>query len=107
MFWWLAGRWQAQSNIRAADRVWHKAKNLGLCSSREYLEGRLILRLYSIRGGERVARLIQRFWPAQYTRVFSEHLNKVSIGRTEPDTVSSSLPRTDDPSHQTQIKPIL
>lgn len=106
LFWWLATLWRAQGNIPAADGIWHKAKNLGLCSRREYLEGRLILRLYSIRGGGRVARLIQRFWPSQYTRVFSEHLTKAPVGRTEPDTVSSARPRTDDLSHQAQIEPI-
>jgi glycosyltransferase involved in cell wall biosynthesis len=91
MFWWLATRWQVRSNnVQAADWVWLKAKSLGLCSRRQYLEGRLILRLHSIRGGGRVGRLIQRFWPPQFTRLFSEHLYKAPVGRTEPDAAAWS-----------------
>ena len=105
MFWWLATLWRAQGNIHAADRIWQKAKSLGLCSRREYLEGRLILRLYSVRGGGRVARLIQRFWPPQFTQLFSKHLCKEPIARPEPDAASLHLPRTDAHSHQIQIKP--
>jgi glycosyltransferase involved in cell wall biosynthesis len=91
MFWWLARLWQAQANIRDADRVWHKATNLGLCCRRHYLEGRMILRLYSVRGGGRVARLIQRSWPPQFTRLFSKHLFQEPVGQTAPDAMASHL----------------
>jgi glycosyltransferase involved in cell wall biosynthesis len=104
MFWWLTTRWRAQSNAQAADRVWDKTANLGLCSRRQYLEGCLILRLYSIRGGGRLARLIQQFCPPRYTRIFSQHLYNAPIGRAERGAAFSDPQRSEAPSHQPPVK---
>jgi glycosyltransferase involved in cell wall biosynthesis len=84
LFWWQATRWEEQGNIGAADKAWLKAASLGLCSRRQYLEGRLIFRLNRVRPGTRVVKLIQRFWPSQYTRICSVSLAKTPVGRTEP-----------------------
>jgi len=102
LFWWLAGQWQFQ-NVRAADKVWHRAAGLGLCSPRQYLEGRLLLRLYCLRGGRRVGKLIQRFCPL-HNWPSSNHLYKTPVGRTEPDAASSHPPRTDGKSKQAHLE---
>jgi glycosyltransferase involved in cell wall biosynthesis len=106
IFWWHATLWQERANGQAADRVWHTAAKLGLCSRRHYLEGLLILRLYFIRGGGLVARLIQRFWPPHYIQLLSEHVSKTPVGRTEPDAVFSHRPRTEADLRPANIKSI-
>jgi len=85
MFWWLAERWQAIASRREADRVWRKAFDLGLCSRRQYFEGRLMFRLHSIRGGGRLTWLMKRSWPPQYWLMFSEHLTKTPVAPSQPD----------------------
>ncbi len=106
VFWWHATLWQDRANVQAAAAVWQRAAKLDLCSRRHYLEGLLILRLYFIRGGGLVARLIQRFWPPHYTQLFSEHVSRTPVGRTEPDAAFSHQSRKGTNSHQVHVKSI-
>lgn len=62
MFWSVAKFWNAKKDHRAADKVWLKAAELGLCSHRRYVEGRIILRTVSLCSNHRLDRIIQRFW---------------------------------------------
>ena len=103
LFWWQAMLWRAQANLQAADRVWSDAHNLGLCNRRQYLEGRMLLRLYCIHGTGRVGRLIQWFWPL-HTWPPSKHLHRAPVGRTEPEAASANPSRTDGPSNQARIE---
>ena len=89
LFWRLATIWQSLANAKAAERVWRRAAKLGLCNRRHCLEGLLILKLYSIHRGGRIARLIQRFWPPQYTGIATAQVRNVPVGLTETDQVSS------------------
>jgi glycosyltransferase involved in cell wall biosynthesis len=84
LFWWLANRWVKIGNISEADRVWSKARDLSLCNRREYLGGLVIFRLLSIRGGGRLARLIQFTWPSQYYRSYSKHFQNAPVNSEKP-----------------------
>lgn len=103
LFWWQAMLWRSQANLLAADRVWSNAQNLGLCNRRQYLEGRLLLRLYCIHGTGRIGRLIQRFWPL-HTWPSSNQLHRTPVGRAEPDAASSNPPRTVGEPNQSRIE---
>ena len=81
LFWWLARRWLSISNAPEAHRVWHRTRDLGQSNRRHYWEGRIVLafRLHTVRGGGRLAQIIQWSWPLTYYRQFSEHLNRVPV----------------------------
>lgn len=91
LFWWLANRWQRISDISNAGRVWRRAHQLKLCTRRQYLEGLLMFRLYSIRGGRRVGRFIQRTWPPQYYQFYSAHFHNTPVPTANSDALLSAL----------------
>ena len=75
LFWWLALRWCAISRMSDAERVWHKALDLGLCTQRQYLEGYLFIRLKRIRGNRFLIRWMQLLlWPEEYYTIASVYL---------------------------------
>jgi hypothetical protein len=91
LFWWLATRWQKTGHVSDGDRVWRRAYDLGLCHRSHYLEGRLILRLRSLRGGGRVSSLIQLTWPAQFYRTGSDYFLQAPIGSADFATSDSRV----------------
>jgi hypothetical protein len=97
-FWWLARRQLSVVNATKADAIWRIALKLKLCNRREYIEGRIALRLYSFRGGRRLARLIQWSWPGQYLlaqkRFFGRRFD-APVGRTQPESAERRRPTCD------------
>src|ERR1700722_160607 len=72
-FWWLAGMWESQGNLRAALSVWYNAASLGLCSWQNYFEGWLVLALYSRGRGEPIIHWLKRSWPRGFTSLGSPY----------------------------------
>ena len=84
LFWWLALRWLRikPPEVNEARRVWTKAFQVGLVPRRHYFEGLVLLTVYHLRGGGRLASIVQRTWPSQLFQAGSStslHKTPVSV----------------------------
>ena len=89
LFWWLAKSWLNGGRVVEATGVWRNAWEFGLCNRRQLFEGRLMLRMYSLRGMSRLANLMQHSWPPQFYRTGSEHLHNSPLNLLRPAASSA------------------
>lgn len=82
LFWWLAKcrlNGAGTTGMEEAVGGWRRALDLQLCSRLQYVEGCLLLGLYSIRGFGRLANVLQHWWPSGFHCVGSEHLHRAPM----------------------------